>query len=220
MLIYLWFNYASHGNLVKKKNMCDNIKGNPFAGLFSTDNDAVSFSSQHQTTTVDQSNSNANYAGQLSSSMIKDDKSENEIESAILDDKVDQLLAHVFGVRLRQDSDSPAQGSLVFIDTDSIDHAVFERLMLSDPKSIVQDAESHTVQTHVITYLYECYHRLKHYPISHDLEETVRNACQIVLRNANTALQEPDLFQYQEVYIFFILRVQVYKKYSLESNSC
>ncbi|XP_029162873.1 ubiquitin conjugation factor E4 A [Nylanderia fulva] len=184
--------------------MCDNIKGNPFAGLFSTDNDAVSFSSQHQKATVDQSNSNANYVDQLSSSTIKDNKSENETESAILDDKVDQLMARVFGIKIRQDSNNPVQGSLVFIDTDSIDHAVFERLILSDPKSKTQDADGHTVQADVITYLYECYHRLKHYPVSSSLEETIRNACQIILRNANTALQEPDLFQYQEVHSQFV----------------
>lgn len=176
--------------------MCDNIKGNPFAGLFSTDNDAVSFSSQHQTT-VDKS-SNTNYADQLSD-MIKD-KSENETESIIFDDKVNQLMAHVFGLTLCRNSDSLAKRSLVFIDTDSIEHAVFERLMLSDPKSKVQDADGHVVQTQVIIYLYECYHRLKHYSINSNLEEAIRNACQIVLRNTNTALQEPDLFQYQEVY--------------------
>ncbi|CAL1687598.1 unnamed protein product [Lasius platythorax] len=180
--------------------MCDNIKGNPFAGLFSTDNDAVSFSSQHQTT-VDKS-SNTNYADQLSD-MIKD-KSENETESIIFDGKVNQLMAHVFGLTLCRDSDSPAKKSLVFIETDSIEHAVFERLMLSDPKSKVQDADGHVVQTQVIIYLYECYHRLKHYPINSNLEETIRNACQIVLRNANTALQEPDLFQYQEVHSQFV----------------
>lgn len=185
--------------------MCDNIKGNPFAGLFSTDNDAVSFSFQHQT--IADEGSNTNYTGQLSDTM--NDKSENEeAESRILDDKVHQLMAHVFGLTLRRDSDSPAQGSLVFIDADSIEHAVFERLMLSDPKStvknIVQDADDHIVQTQVITYLYECYCRLKHYQINSDLEHTIRNACQIVLRNVNTALQEPDLFQYQEVHSQFV----------------
>ncbi|KMQ85520.1 ubiquitin conjugation factor e4 a [Lasius niger] len=135
--------------------------------------------------------------------MIKD-KSENETESIIFDDKVNQLMAHVFGLTLCRDSDSPAKRSLVFIETDSIEHAVFERLMLSDPKSKVQDADGHVVQTQVIIYLYECYHRLKHYPINSNLEETIRNACQIVLRNANTALQEPDLFQYQEVHSQFV----------------
>lgn len=186
--------------------MCDNIKGNPFAGLFSTDNDAASFSFQHQT--IADEGSNTNYTGQLSDTI--NDKSENEdAESRILDDKVHQLMAHVFGLTLRRDSDSPAQRSLVFIDADSIEHAVFERLMLSDPKStvknIVQDADDHIVQTQVITYLYECYCRLKHYQINSDLEHTIRNACQIVLRNVNTALQEPDLFQYQQVFYIFLI---------------
>lgn len=183
--------------------MCDNIKSNPFAGLFSTDNDAVSFSFQHQT--IADESSNTNYMDELSDTINNKSESE-EAESRILDDKVNQLIAHVFGLTLRRDSDSYAQGSLVYIDADSIEHAVFERLMLLDPKStvkdILQDADSHIVQTQVITYLYECYCRLKHYRINSDLEHTMRNACQIVLRNVNTALQEPDLFQQEVFYIF------------------
>ncbi|XP_050447919.1 ubiquitin conjugation factor E4 A [Cataglyphis hispanica] len=184
--------------------MCDNIKSNPFAGLFSTDNDAVSFSFQHQ---IADESCNTNYMDELSDTI--NNKSENEeAESRILDDKVSQLLAHVFGLTLRRDSDGRTQGSLVYIDADSIEHAVFERLMLSDPKStvkdIVQDADSHIVQTQVITYLYECYCRLKHYQINNDLEHIIRNTCQIVLRNVNTALQEPDLFQHQEIHSQFV----------------
>ncbi|EFN65888.1 Ubiquitin conjugation factor E4 A [Camponotus floridanus] len=184
--------------------MCDNIKGNPFAGLFSTDNDAVSFSSQHQT--IANENGNTNYTNELLDTI--NNKSENETESTIFDDKVNQFMAHVFGLTLCQNSNSHAHGSLVFIDTDSIEHAVFERLMLSDPKSavrdIVQGADSHILETQVITYLYECYCRLKHYQVNSDLEQIMRNACQIILRNVNTALQEPDLFQYQEVHSQFV----------------
>jgi len=177
--------------------MCDNIRGNPFAGLFSTDNDAVSFSSQH---TIGNEANDANYVEQ-SLDAIKD-KPENA-KSTNFDDKVDQLVAHVFGLTLRRDNNSCAQSSLVYIDADSIEHAVFERLMLPNPKPKTQDVDSHVVETQVITYLYECYCRLKHYQINSDLEKIVRNACQIVLQNANTALQEPDLFQYQEVLYFF-----------------
>ncbi|XP_011696774.1 PREDICTED: ubiquitin conjugation factor E4 A [Wasmannia auropunctata] len=186
--------------------MCDNIQGNPFAGLFSTDNDAVSFSSQHHA--IDNEANDASYA-ERSSDAIKDEEPRdpaNATESASFDDdKVDRLMAHVFGLTLHRDGDSRAQESLVFIDTDSMEHAVFERLMLPNPKpNKAQDVDSHVVQTQVITYLYECYCRLKRYRVNGDLEDTVRNACQIVLRNANTALQEPDLFQYQEVHNQFV----------------
>ncbi|XP_012224717.1 ubiquitin conjugation factor E4 A isoform X2 [Linepithema humile] len=187
--------------------MCDNISGNPFAGLFSTDNDAVSFSSQHHT--IDDESSNTNYVEQ-SLDTIKD-KSENVTESRILKDKIDQLIAHVFGLTLFRDSNNTAQRCLVFIDADSIEHAVFERLMLQNPKpecmydnTSVQEIDNHVVQTHVITYLYECYCRLKHYQTNDSLEDTVRNACQIVLRNAQTALQEPNLFEDQEVHSQFV----------------
>jgi len=173
--------------------MCDNIQGNPFAGLFSTDNDAVSFSSQQHA--IDDEANGANYM-ERSSDAIKD-KPENATESTNFDDKINRLMAHVFGLTLRRDN--RAQESLVFIDADSIEHAVFERLMLPNPEPKTQNIDSHVVQTQVITYLYECYCRLKHYRIDSDFEDTVRNACQIILRNTNTALQEPDLFPYQEV---------------------
>lgn len=178
--------------------MCDNIRSNPFAGLFSTDNDAVSFSSQNHA--IGDEANDTNYA-ERSPEAIKD-KPENATESASFDDKVNQLIAHVFGLTLRRDSDDPAQRSLVFVDADSIEHAVFERLMLPNPKLKTQDVDSHVVQTQAITYLYECYCRLKRYRVNDGLEDTIRNACQIVLRNVNTALQEPDLFPYQEVIHF------------------
>lgn len=188
--------------------MCDNIKGNPFAGLFLSVNDAVSFSSQHQTN-GDES-SNANYV-ERSSDVIKDE-SYNEINSAIepktsdVKDKIDQLMADVFGLALRSDTNNVVQRALIFIDTDSIEHAVFERLMLPNPVakmtynqySCKSPPDNHIIQAQVIPYLYESYCRLKQYHTK-KIEDIIKDACQIVLRNANTALQEPDLFQNQEV---------------------
>lgn len=160
--------------------MCDNIRGNPFAGLFSTDNDAVSFSSQRHAVGDEAS----------------DAEQPSDASAADPDDKVDRLMAHVFGLTLRRDG----ARSLVFVDADSMEHAVFERLMLPDPEPEARDVEGHVVQTQVITYLYECYCRLKRHR-DDGFSDIVENACQIVLRNANTALQEPDLFQSQEVMV-------------------
>ncbi|XP_032664874.1 ubiquitin conjugation factor E4 A [Odontomachus brunneus] len=193
--------------------MCDNIKGNPFAGLFSSVNDAVSFSSQHQTN--DDESSNANYVEQ-SSNVIKDE-SYNEIGPTIesntsdVKDKIDQLMADVFGLALHSDSNNIVQRALIFIDTDSIEHAVFERLMLPNPATKMtynqyskSPSDNHTTQAQVISYLYESYCRLKQYHAKNGLEDIIKDACQIVLRNANTALQEPDLFQNQEVHNQFV----------------
>lgn len=183
--------------------MCDDLKSNPFAGLFSTNNDAVSFSSQHHAIA---SNESCNTDRTKLSLDTIEDKCENTTESVILSDKVDELLAEVFGLTLRQDKF--AQRCLVFIDADSIGNAVFERLMLSNPRSVLtyydndkyaKDIDSHILETEVITYLYECYCRLKRYQTDSCLEDTKRNACQIVLRNVNTFLEEPDLFQNQKV---------------------
>lgn len=184
--------------------MCDNIHSNPFAGLFSTDNDAVSFSSQHHA--VADESGNTNYVERSV------DGIEEKFESAEpANDEIDKLMARVFGLTLRRDKNNPPEKSLVFIDTDSIEHAVFERLMLPDPKpesaydnASTVSVDDHVVQTQVVIYLYECYCRLKRYRSHSDLESTIKNACQVILRNTSTALQEPDLFQYQEVHNQFI----------------
>lgn len=191
--------------------MCDNVKGNPFAGLFLSVNDAVSFS-QHQADSDE--TGNANYVEQ--SSEVINDESCNEISSSATEsktlhvkDKIDQLMADVFGLALRSDTNNVVQRALIFVDTDSIEHAVFERLMLPNPLakmtynqySSKAPSDSHIIQVQVISYLYESYHRLKQYHVKSGLEDIIKDSCQIVLRNVNTALQEPDLFQNQEVCI-------------------
>ncbi|KAL6256533.1 hypothetical protein P5V15_012646 [Pogonomyrmex californicus] len=175
--------------------MCDNISNNPFAGLFS--DNAVSFSSQQHMISV--GSNDANYM-KCSSDAIKNETENATTETTNFDEKVDELMAHVFGLTLRRDSgEHPSSRSLIYIDADSMEHAVFERLMLPNPKAETRNVDSHVVQTQTLIYLYECYCRLKHYQMNNDdLEETINNACQIVLRNANTALQEPDLFQNQD----------------------
>lgn len=175
--------------------MCDDLQSNPFAALFSTNSDA--FSSQHHA--VDE-NSSVSCAEQSS------DTTKDTACLTSTDGKVDRLVALVFGLTLRRDGNNSSGRPLVFIDAESIEHAVFERLILSNPtpECTYDDApvnvDDHTVETQVMIYLYECYCRLKRYKVHDDLESTVASACQIILRNASTALQEPELFQHQEVY--------------------
>lgn len=189
--------------------MCDNVKSNPFAGLFSSVNDAVSFSSQQQTTDDDGSNTDRTESTERNTSNPKADKSRDETEPQVLDAKVHKLLREVFGITLC--ANSAARYPLVFIDTDSLEQAVFERLLLPNPAAkMVYDQsncdapiDSHVLQRQVIPYLYKCYCHLKH-----DLEKKstdslevklTEEACQIVLRNVSTAVQEPELFQNQKV---------------------
>ncbi|XP_014486144.1 PREDICTED: ubiquitin conjugation factor E4 A [Dinoponera quadriceps] len=186
--------------------MCDNVKENPFAGLFSSVNDAVLFSSQANQANDDESN-NTDYTERSSSDVIKDDSyNATDTKTSDVKGKIDQLMADVFGLALGSESND-VQRTLIFIDTDSIEHAVFERLMLPNPKAKVMhqnnckvSLDSHVTQVQVIFYLYESYCRLKKYRMKNGVEDVIRDACQIVLRNANTALQEPDLFQNQKVH--------------------
>ncbi|KAG7211137.1 hypothetical protein KM043_010462 [Ampulex compressa] len=189
--------------------MSDNIKENPFIGLFSTVNDAVSFSSQQPVVDEDRDDDRA---------VSPSDKLERDVARARSpsskaereDGQLDDLLENVFGLTLHDRSNVPKE--LVFIDTDSIEHAIFERLMLSDPRSKLVSAkgskstscEEHTVEGRPVRYLFESYRRLQLYPARLSFSDTINDVRKIILRNVGTALQEPDLFQGQEVYEQFV----------------
>lgn len=189
--------------------MCDNVKSNPFAGLFSSVNDAVSFSSQRQAI-GDESGDDVGYAERSSSGANDEDASHDGAteRGRARDAKVEKLMQDVFGITFRLEH--ARDKVVVFVHTDSIEHAVFERLMLPNPVAKTMcnrydtTVDNHVIQRQVIPYLYESYRRLRHYSEKtngdlQDIRETVKDACQVVLRNANTALQEPDLFPSQKV---------------------
>ncbi|XP_015600659.1 ubiquitin conjugation factor E4 A [Cephus cinctus] len=184
--------------------MCDNVNNNPFAGLFSTVNDASSFS-QTQTTVdeindVQKSVNEAEHDQSLSESESLNIPQSNSLEDKLIDD--------VFGLTLKKEGKGTSARQLVFVDTDSIEHAVFERLMLPDPESKLVPTkcpkgialDSHVVQTQIVSYLFESFCRLQRYKVVEGMSETVSNVNQIILRNVGTALQEPELFQGQDIH--------------------
>lgn len=183
--------------------MCDNVNSNPFAALFSTINDAVSFSSQNQAVAADAGGSSDSSQEAKCSNLVKSPA------AAQRDYRLDELIADVFGITLHWENEKKPNRQLVFIDTDSVEHAIFERLLLPDPESKLiskestkgQDLDSHVVQIEIVPYLFESYCRLQRYRISDGSYDTVENIRRIIVRNVSTALQEPGLFSEQEVCI-------------------
>lgn len=191
--------------------MCDNVNSNPFAGLFSTINDAVSYSAR----AVVVENNDVNYVKQFA----EDNNEDKELYTTQLSgscqpksEAINKLIADVFCLMLKSNKEIKVDKQLVFIDTDSIEQAIFERLMIPDPKTRLignQDSNEncvsgHLVETQVVPYLYESFCRLTKYQANQELSDDINNIHHIILRNMGTVLQEPDLFLDQEVYNQFI----------------
>lgn len=193
-----------------ERTMCDNVNNNPFAGLFSTINDAVSFSSQNQAI-INESN-RVNFVAQFEEKHV-DDVTETinfqDSKDFRIDNQVNRLLGDILGITLHgTEVNEHQKRRLVFIDVDSIEQAVFERLMLSDIESKLIPTEnsqeiltdSHTTEKQVIPYLFESYCRLQQYKNKEEFSHILSKISQIILQNASVALQEPELFEEQEVY--------------------
>ncbi|XP_034174785.1 ubiquitination factor E4A isoform X1 [Osmia lignaria lignaria] len=194
--------------------MCDNVNNNPFAGLFSTINDAVSFSSQNQTI-INESN-RVNYIAQLEDKNVDNTKEITNFQDSKdfrNDSQVNRLLGDIFGITLHIiKSNEEQKRKLVFVNVDSIEQAVFERLMLSDLESKLvpvgnsQDTvnDSHTLEKLVMYYLFESYCRLQRYQNKIECSDIIQKIRQVILQNAAVALQEPKLFEEQEIHNQFI----------------
>ena len=194
--------------------MCDNMKNNPFAGLFSTIDDAVSLSSENQMSINE--NNGVDCITRL------EDKDSHDItectnfrdsEEFKIDSKVNHILGDIFGITLYATETSNQQKQrLVFVDVDSIGEAVFDRLMLPDlesslvPEKNSQEicCDSHTLDKQAIFYLFESYCRLQRYQNNLELSDVLSEMRQVILQNAALALQEPDLFREQEIHNQFI----------------
>ncbi|XP_043248079.1 ubiquitin conjugation factor E4 A isoform X1 [Colletes gigas] len=194
--------------------MCDNVNNNPFAGLFSTINDAMSFSSQNQTV-IDENNA-TNYVTEPENINVHDTTEPTDLKNSKdskINSQINQLLGDIFGITLyATESNDHQKQRLIFVDVDTIEQAVFERLMLPDLESKLVPVEgcqempcdSHTLDEQAISYLFESYCRLQRYNNKLELSDTFCQIHQVILQNAGVALQEPYLFEGQEVHKQFI----------------
>lgn len=194
--------------------MCDNVNNNPFAGLFSTINDAVSFSSQSQA--IINENNRVSYVAQLGDKNVDNITGIKNLQGSKdsrIDNQVNRLLGDVLGITLHEiEANEHQKRRLVLVNVDSIEQAVFERLMLSDLESKLVPIDNsqqvlsdpHTTEKQVIPYLFESYCRLQLYQNKPELSDVLCKISRVILQNASVALQEPELFEEQEIYNQFI----------------
>ncbi|XP_043272469.1 ubiquitin conjugation factor E4 A [Venturia canescens] len=185
----------------KKVKMCDKVKDNPFAALFSSSQKPVSFSSQ-QTVTDEQEKSPE--IQQAPTEQIKPKDTAKKYSA-------DDLLAEAFGLTTNPINEDPLKKYLVYVDAQSAEDAIFERLMFTDLKSRLVPpcdgkkwtCDSHTVETEIIPYLFESFCRLRKKKQCLEIKETRESLEKIALRNVSTALQVPNFFPGQEVHSQF-----------------
>lgn len=206
--------------------MCDNVNNNPFAGLFSTINDAVSFSSQNQT--IINENNGIRHVTELENENVHNTTEPTNFrdsKDSEIDTQVNHLLSDIFGITLHAtETNGHQKRKLVFIDVDSIEQAVFERLMLPDLESKLipmEDSQeiycdSHTLEKQAISYLFQSYCRLQQYKNKLELSNVLHKIRQVILQNAGVALQEPDLFEGQEVICIQLYLISLLKIYAHE----
>lgn len=184
------------------------MNSNPFAGLFAPVNDAAATFSPQTEVVVNKPSENTIVENEPCKRPQAQESTSNA-EDTEKDELLDELIADVFGITLYHEKKKKPTRQLVFIDTDSVEHAIFERLLLIEPESALiakestkgQDLDSHVVQTEIVPYLFESYCRLQRYRISDGSYDTVENIRKIIMRDISTALQEPDVFVGQEVSI-------------------
>lgn len=142
------------------------------------------------------------------------------IESNSLDFRINKLVEDAFKFTLNQ---NPQSQSLVYlediacgaektlIDLELLEHALFERLLLDNPESCVvksrnptQGVDDRVTLTACMVYLFECFKDLCQYRSKQqtDIEwlQVVDQMIKLVVRNAATALKQPDLYTGQDVH--------------------
>lgn len=191
--------------------MCDKINSNPFAALFSpTINDTATFSAPAEEVVNKPINESINIEEESVQQIQKEKenaKTAVNLDESDKNERLDELIADVFGITLHHEKRKKPTRQLVFIDTDSVEHAIFDRLLLTKPESMLiskentkgQDLDSHVVQSEIVPYLFESYCRLQRYRVSDGSYDTVENIRKIIMRDISTALQEPAVFVDQEV---------------------
>ena len=207
--------------------MSENLGSNPFSALFSSLNEAQTFTEQQlQNLTPD---------GNIDESLPEADSVVGDLENSSISVQakecleVNQLVEDVFHLTLNNNVLNDTDGiinKVVFlkelaaavapqdwIDIETLEQALFERLLLEEPrehvvgKNVYEDkdlsrADTHATEKEVITYLFECHRKLYNMKAkveSSARKQTLSQMLNLVLRNATTALKQPELFESQEL---------------------
>lgn len=206
--------------------MSENLGSNPFSALFGSLNEAETFTQQHLQCSCDVENTVEGIS--VADSSVGDvDYSTISIQAKECLE-VNQLVEDVFHLTLSNSSHTNTSGKineLVFleelalalapqdwIDIETLEQALFERLLLGDPENYVigrsVDKElsrtiMHATQKEVIPYLFECHRRLismKTGVQNNGRNKIISEMLSLLLRNAATALKQPEFFESQQLH--------------------
>lgn len=201
--------------------MSENFGSNPFSALFRSVNEAETFTQQqhHYLSGVENAVEIVNSVDDVENSAISV-KAKECLE-------VNQLVEDIFHLTLDNSSCTNTSGKineLVFleelalavapqnwIDIETLEQALFERLLLEDPESHVigrsvnkelSQTNMHATQKEVILYLFECHRRLlsmKAGVQNNGHSKIISQMLSLLVRNAATALKQPELFESQQL---------------------
>lgn len=134
----------------------------------------------------------------------------NELERTA--DRTGEIIESIFGLTLSEET-SRNRGYVLLkevaqafsspqLNLEALEHALFERLFLQNPADFVlcdkKKISGVVVEAEVITYLYSCYNNVAE---TNDLEDDVKIKVKgLILRNAVTALKQPDLYEGQKIF--------------------
>lgn len=208
--------------------MSGDLGSNPFSALFGSLNEAQTFTQQQLR--------NLTPAGNKGEGVREADSVVGNLEDSSVSvqakecSEVNHLVEDVFHLTLNNNFNNDADGRInkvVFlkelaaavapqdwIDIETLEQALFERLLLEDPSEHVvcrnvYDSEgssrtdTHATEKEVITYLFECHRRLHNMKAgveSSGRKQTLSQMLHLVLRNAATALKQPEFFESQELH--------------------
>jgi ubiquitin conjugation factor E4 A len=205
--------------------MSENLGSNPFSALFGSLNEAESFAQRHNQVSASVENA-FEVIPEADNSVSDEDFTVSPQAKECLE--VNQLVENVFHLTLNNHSHTNTNdiNDLVFleelastlapqdwIDIETLEQALFERLLLEDPGSHVivrnvcdkegSSTKMHATQKEVITYLFECHRRLlsmRSGPESKGHNKIISQMLSLVLRNVATALKQPALFEPQDLH--------------------
>lgn len=218
------------------------IANNPFAALFPSLDAALTYKELAQQSNVlspevERLESLEPEASQPSSELGVEELARQKI-------KISLLIEHVFLITLDNDdfdelshppccvllSDfAESLDQQTWLDEECIEMAVFERLMMNQPgsnivvakqsKSGAKDASIAT-ETQVFRYLYSCYERCMGLMVEEQTHKRILDRCmEVILLNAKTAMQQPDLYPGQVIHQQFLDLYLEYSHFLTDSSS-
>lgn len=155
------------------------------------------------------------------------------IKSNLLDFRINQLIEDVFKFTINKNPETFAKKqSLTYleevavttdkslIDLEVLEHALFERLLLENPVSQLikykdndRNVDIRATLNECITYLFECSKDLQQYSNtvqneSDEWKQIINHINTLIIRNAATALKQPDLYSFQDIHAQVRLRLE------------